>query len=115
MLNAHALHAAGRRVAGQIGSIEKAIDDSFAQTASLLAYLPEAREAANLPTATGHKALMRVLASLNAIALAREEIVAAHGAFAETRKELRLPETGLGGLVPCPSESSLRLVQTAAS
>jgi hypothetical protein len=104
MLKAHALHSAARNVAGHIGPIENAIDESFARTASLLAYLPEARSAANLPLNTGHKALMRVLASLNAIAQAREEMIAAHLEFVDARTDLRIPETGTGGLVGCPSE-----------
>jgi len=113
MLNAHALHAAGGRVTHHLGSIEQSIDESFARTASFLAYLPEARAAANLPMSIGHKALMRVLASLNAIAQAREEMVAAHVEFAETRSDLRLPETDLGGLVPCPTSGSIRAVAGA--
>ena len=115
MLKPHALHAAARHVAGHIGPIETALDDSFAKTASLLAYLPEARSTANLPLSTGHKARMRLLASLNAIAHAQEEMIAAHVEFAETRTVLRLPETGFGGLVPCPSEDRLRVVTNIAA
>ena len=115
MLNAHALHAAARRVSGKLGTAEQAIDESLEKTASLLASLPAARAAANLPVSTGHKAIMRVLASLNAIAQARDEMLAAHVEFAETGADLRLPEVGLGGLVPCPTEDSLRLVPSAVA
>ena len=115
MLNAHALHTAARRVAGDIGPIENALDESFAKAASLLAFLPEARSAANLPLTTGHKARMRLLASLNAIALAQEEMIAAHHEFASTRSDLRLPESAFGGLVPCPTEAGLRVVPSVAA
>jgi hypothetical protein len=110
MLNAHALYQAARQVNGQIGPIEAALDESFAKTAGLLAYLPEARTAANLPMVTGHQAMKRLLASLNAIALARDEMIAAHEEFAQTRTDLRLPETGMGSFVPCPESGSLRSV-----
>lgn len=103
MLKAHALHTAARNVSSRIGPIEQAIDESFARAASLLAYLPEARSTANLPFGIGHNAQTRVLASLNAIAKAREEMIAAHQEFVETRTDLRLPETDTGGLVGCPS------------
>jgi hypothetical protein len=115
MLNAHALHTAARHVAGHIGPIEMALDDTFAKTASLLAYLPEARSIANLPLSTGHGAQLRLLASLNAIAQAQQEMLAAHQEFAETRADLRLPETGFGGLVPCPQEGHLRTVTSIAA
>ena len=105
MLNAHALHTAARHVAGHIGPIEIALDDTFAKTASLLAYLPEARSIAKL----------RLLASLNAIAQAQQEMLAAHQEFAETRADLRLPETGFGGLVPCPQEGHLHTVTSIAA
>lgn len=115
MLRAHALQAAARQVAGQIGPIETALDESFSKTATLLASLPEARSAANLPRSTGQKALKRVLASLNAIALAQDEMLAAHKEFSETRSELRLPETAFGGLVPCPTSATLEVVPRAAA
>lgn len=114
MLNAHALHSAARQVAGQIGPIEEALDQSFARTANLLGFLPEARANANLPLVTGHDAMMRLLASLNAIALARGEMIAAHAAFAETGRDLRLPETGFGSLVPCP-QKALHAVEDIAA
>lgn len=115
MLNAHALHTAAHGVADQIGPIEQAIDESFAKTAGLLAYLPQARTAARLPLSTGHEAMMRVLASLNSIAQARGEMVAAHAAFAETGKHLRLPETGFGSLVGCPDGAQLQVVPSKAA
>lgn len=115
MLNAHALHAAAHGVADRIGPIEAAIDDSFAKTAGLLAFLPEARTAARLPVAAGHEAMMRVLASLNSIAQARGEMLAAHAAFAETRDELRISEKGFGSLVGCPSHAELRVVTNQAA
>ncbi|MBA4091031.1 MAG: hypothetical protein C0494_10615 [Sphingobium sp.] len=115
MLNAHALHAAAHEVADRIGPIEAAIDDSLAKTAGLLAFMPEARVAARLPLATGHEAMMRVLASLNSIAQARGEMVAAHAAFAEARDDLRIPEKGFGSLVGCPSHAELHVVTTQAA
>lgn len=115
MLNAHALYDAARQVNGHIAPIEEALDDTFSKTAGFLAYLPQARTAANLPMATGHKAMMRVLASLNAIAQARDEMIAAHEAFATTRSDLRLPETGMGSLVPCPATGQLRAVGSVAA
>jgi hypothetical protein len=115
MLKPHALRAAAVQVAGHLGPIETAIDDSFSRTAGLLAYIPEARAAANLPLSVGHKAMMKVLASLNAIAQAQAEIIAAHREFVETRDDLRIAETGFGSLVPCPSDASLRMVASAAA
>jgi hypothetical protein len=110
MLNPHALRTAARGVAERIAPLEASLDDGFSQTASLLAYLPGARVAANLPMAMGQVALMRVLASLNAIAQAREEIVAAHAEFVRTGTELRLPETGFGSLGGCPPSNRLAVV-----
>jgi hypothetical protein len=115
MLKAHALRAAAHGVADRIAPIEAAIDDSLAKTASLLAFLPEARTAASLPASTGHEAMMRVLASLNSIAQARGEMLAAHAAFAETRDELRITEKGFGSLVGCPSHAELHVVATRAA
>lgn len=115
MLNAHALHTAAHGVADRIGPIEAAIDDSLAKTAGLIAYLPEARTAARLPAATGHQAIMHVLASLNAIAQARGEMIEAHAAFADIREDLRIPETGFGSLGGCPSHAELHLVADKAA
>lgn len=115
MLNAHALHTAAHGVATRIAPIEAAIDESFAKAADLLAYFTGARSEARLPLATGHEALMRVLASLNSIAQARGEMVAAHAAFAQTRRDLRLPETGFGSLVGCPDHAQLKVVPVKAA
>lgn len=115
MLNAHALHAAARGVANRIGPVEESLDDSLAKAANLLASLPEARVAARLPVSFGHDAMMRVLASVNSIAQARGEMIAAHAAFAEIRSDLRLPETGFGSLTGCPTEDRLRLVASDAA
>lgn len=115
MLNAHALHAAAHGVADRIAPIEAAIDDSFAKTARLLAFLPEARTAARLPVSTGHDAMMRVLASLNSIAQARGEILAAHAAFAATRDDLRITEKGFGSLTGCPTHAELHVVTNHAA
>jgi hypothetical protein len=115
MPNAHALHTAAREVAERIIPLETAIDESFSQAASLLAYLPKARAASKLPISVGNDAITRVLASLNAIAAARTEMVAAHAAFVVTGEDLRLPVRGFGSLGGCPAATNLQVVKSQAA
>ena len=115
MLKPHALQAAARTVAEKIMPLESSLDESFAQTADLLAYLPKARLSAGLPMETGHAAIVQLVASLQSITDARGAIIAAHAALANTRNDLRLPETGFGSLAGCPSSASLRVVRENAA
>lgn len=71
MLKPHALQAAARTVAEKIVPLESSLDESFSQTAGLLAYLPQARLSAGLPMETGHAAIVQLVASLQSITEAR--------------------------------------------
>lgn len=115
MLKPHALQAAARAVAEKITPLETSLDESFSQTASLLAYLPQARLTAGLPMETGHAAIVQLVASLQSITEARSAMIAAHASLAGTRGELRLPETGFGSLAGCPSSATLQVVQPQAA
>lgn len=113
MLRPHAFRMAAQGVAERISPIEHAIDTTLAQTAGLLAFLPQARMDANLPATTGHDAIRHVVASINAIVQARTEFLAAHAEFSATGEELGLRETGMGSLGGCPPASGLSLARVA--
>ncbi|TCM26161.1 MULTISPECIES: hypothetical protein [unclassified Novosphingobium] len=115
MLKSHALQAAARTVAEKIVPLESSLDESFSQTAGLLAYLPQARLSAGLPMETGHAAIVQLVASLQSITDARGAMIAAHAALAGTRNDLRLPETGFGSLAGCPSSATLQVVREHAA
>lgn len=115
MLKPHALHAAARTVAEKIMPLENSLDESFSQTAGLLAYLPQARLSAGLPMETGHAAIVQLVASLQSITEARGAMIAAHAALAGTRSDLKLPETGFGSLAGCPSSATLQVVREHAA
>lgn len=110
MLNSHALRKAAHGVSDRLLPIETSLDQTLSQTANLLAYLPQARLDANLPMATGHGAIMRVMASLSSIIVARSELLAAHEEFVVARDELRIPITDTGSLGGCPRYVSLAQV-----
>jgi hypothetical protein len=115
MVKPHALVRAARDIAAHLIPAEKLIDDSFSHTARFLASLPDTGRAAGLPGSIGHEAMMKVLASLNAMAHARGEMIAAHAEFTATRHELRLPETGFGSLEGCPASANLSIVGREAA
>ncbi len=115
MLKPHALQSVARTVAEKIIPLENSLDESFSQTADLLAYLPQARVSAGLPMETGHAAIVQLVASLQSMTDARGAIIAAHAALARTKGELRLPETGFGSLAGCPSSAALQVVREHAA
>ena len=115
MLKAHALRKGAHDIAALIGPIETSLDETLALQASLLARVPAVRTEAGLPRAAAHDAILRLVASINAVTQAQTEFLAAQKEFASVGDDLRIKEMGFGSLPGCPESATLRVVETQAA
>ena len=108
--------AAARDVAEKLHAAEAAIDEAFARVAQLNMALPEARRAANLSAIVGQDAFSRAASSMQHLAAARQEMVAAHQGLFETQNDIGLRAMNFGGGVDKPktANSGLQVVSDAA-
>lgn len=89
--------AAGRNVAEKLLSAEAAIDEAFARVAELNMALPAARRMANLSAVVGQEVFSRAATSMQHLAAARHEMVAAHNGLFEAQTDLGLRAMNFGG------------------
>lgn len=89
--------AAARDVAEKLHAAEAAIDEAFAHVAQLNMALPEARRAANLSAIVGQEVFSRAATSMQHLAAARHEMVAAHNGLFETQGDIGLARMNFGG------------------
>ena len=108
--------AAARDVAEKLHAAEAAIDEAFARVAQLNMALPEARRLANLSAVVGTDVFSRAATSMQHLASARHEMVAAHNGLFETQGEvgLRAMNFGAGEDKPQFAGSGLQVVSDAA-
>jgi hypothetical protein len=98
-----ALFSSASDVAEMVVTNERAFDEAIELQCSLIGRTSRARIEAGLPAAICHSALERMTAALSATVQARTEFLAAHAAFADMARELRMP-TGFGSGDGCPDQ-----------
>jgi hypothetical protein len=87
-------------VAEQLHAVEIAIDMAVARAAELTAAMPRARTDARFPAQVGQEAMGKTAQAVTALVQARGHIVEAHQSLDIVRTEWRIPEVGVGDLVP---------------
>ncbi len=88
---------AARQLASRLFETESAIDEAISKMADLAGYMPIARVDANLSAVVGQDALSQAALALSALINARGQIVETHNRLADTRDQIGLRETALGG------------------
>ena len=89
------VRTAGDAVAELLWRLEAQLDDAFATGGELLAVLPQARRAANLPAIAGQAAFEKFSQTLLAISEARGHVVAGHRVVERVGKQIGY-ETSFG-------------------
>lgn len=102
---------AAETVAEALFAAEQAIDAAISQTAALAGLMPTSRQNANLSAVVGQDALMGAIETMQALGLARQNIVATHKSLAETQRAIGLGAVAFGNLGEKPDkvETSGRL------
>lgn len=94
---------AAETVAEALFAAEKAIDAAITQTAALAGLMPATRQSANLSAIIGQEALMGAIETMQALALARQNIVATHKQLSIAQHDIGLGAVsffGTGGEKP---------------
>jgi phosphate/sulfate permease len=100
-VNANAAHVAADAVAQLLWRLETQLDEAFATGGELLAALPRARSAANLPAIAGQQAFEVLSQAIVAIGAARGHAVAGHRIVEKVGKQIGY-ETSFGDEKPKP-------------
>ena len=87
---------AAETVAEALFAAEKAIDAAITQTAALAGVMPASRQSANLAAAVGQDALMSAIQTMQALAHAREGIVATHKHLSVAQHDIGLSRVAFG-------------------
>lgn len=110
---------AAETVAEALFAAEKAIDAAISQTALLAGLMPSTRQDANLSAIVGQDALMGAIETMQALGLARQNIVATHKQLSIAQRDIGLGAVafGTGGEKPPPPPQTgfLTVVDEAAA
>jgi hypothetical protein len=87
---------AAEAVAGALFAAEKAIDAALASTATLAALMPSSRQAANLSAIVGQDAIMSAISTMQALGVARENIVETHKHLSTAQHDIGLSAVSFG-------------------
>jgi len=101
MIKRQALFSSAADVAAMVVTNERAFDEAIELQCSLIGRTSRARIEAGLPAVICHSAIQRMTAALSATVQARTEFLAAHEAFADMARELRVPSS-FGSGDGCP-------------
>jgi len=88
---------AAETVAEALFAAEKAIDAAISQTALLAGLMPSTRQNANLSAIVGQDALMGAIETMQALGLARQNIVATHKQLTIAQRDIGLGAVAFGG------------------
>lgn len=108
---------AAETVAEALFAAEKAIDAAITQTAALAGLMPSTRQSANLSAIVGQDALMGAVETMQALALARQNIVATHKQLSIAQRDIGLGAVAFGGggeKPPAPPKTGRLAVVDAA-
>jgi hypothetical protein len=104
---------AAETVAEALFAAEKAIDAAIFRTASLAGLMPSSREDANLSALIGQDALMSAIETMQALGLARQNIVDTHRRLSIAQRDIGLSAVsfGSGGEKPPTPSGQLEIVK----
>ena len=111
---------AAEAVAEALFAAEKAIDAAITQTATLAGLMPTSRQSANLSAIVGQDALMGAIETMQALGVARQNIVATHKSLSVAQRDIGLSAIsfddfgGGGEKPPEPSTGRLHAVRDVA-
>ncbi len=108
---------AAETVAEALFAAEKAIDVAIAQTAALAGLMPATRQDANLAAIVGQNALMGAIETMQALGVARQNIVETHKQLSVAQRDIGLGAVSFGGggdKPPTPETSGRLSVVDAA-
>lgn len=108
---------AAETVAEALFAAEKAIDTAIAQTAALAGLMPTTRQDANLSAMVGQEALMGAIETMQALGVARQNIVATHKSLSVAQRDIGLGAVSFGGggeKPPAPPTGYLQEVREVA-
>lgn len=88
---------AAETVAEALFAAEKAIDAAITQTATLAGLMPSTRQDANLSAIVGQDALMRAIETMQALGVARQNIVETHKQLSVAQHDIGLSRVAFGG------------------
>lgn len=103
-----------RDVAKHVIEAEIAIDQAFVATARLAAFMPEARQMANVSAELGQHAFQTISKTIQILSDARKGMVETHQALAATQEGMGMRERNFGGFIDkaaMPIERELMLVE----
>lgn len=95
---------AAENVAEALFAAEKAIDAAIAQTAALAGLMPATRQNAKLSAIVGQDALMGAIETMQALGLARQNIVATHKHLSVAQRDIGLGAVSFGNSGEKPPE-----------
>lgn len=87
---------AAETVAEALFAAEKAIDAAIAQTATLAGLMPTTRQDARLSAVVGQEALMRAIETMQALGVARQNIVETHKQLSVAQRDIGLGAISFG-------------------
>lgn len=96
---------AAETVAEALFAAEKAIDAAIASTATLAALMPTTRQEANLSALIGQDALMSAINTMQALGVARENIVVTHKHLTVAQHDIGLAAVSFGMGAPKPGDA----------
>jgi hypothetical protein len=95
---------AAETVAEALFAAEQAIDAAISHTAALTGLMPTSRQNANLSAVVGQDALMGAIETMQALGVARQNIVATHKRLAEAQRAIGLGAVAFGNLGEKPDQ-----------
>jgi len=95
---------AAETVAEALFAAEQAIDAAIAQTAALAGLMPTSRQEANLSAIVGQDALMGAIETMQALGVARQNIVATHKHLSVAQRDIGLGAVAFGNAGEKPDE-----------
>ena len=104
---------AAETVAEALFAAEKAIDAAISRTANLAGLMPTSREDANLSALIGQDALMSAIETMQALGVARQNIVDTHRRLSAAQRDIGLSAVsfGSGGEKPPTPTGQLEIVK----
>jgi len=92
-------------VAEALFAAEKAIDAAITSTAALAGLMPVTRQTANLSAVVGQDAIMGAIETMQALGVARQNIIATHKSLSVAQRDIGLGAIAFGNMGEKPEEA----------
>ncbi len=105
---------AAETVAEALFAAESAIDAAIARTAALAGLMPSTRQDANLSALIGQDAIMSAISTMQALGVARENIVTTHKHLTIAQRDIGLAAVSFGMGADKPGDTATGRLTIAA-